>query len=67
MAFATSYEKRFTKIAKPRRNTKLAGIIYCYLFFMITYLETRCQVALEHLIESNFCWKGFNRLVKILE
>ena len=66
MAVVTSYEKLFSKIAKPRRNTKLAGIIYCY-FFMVTHLETRCQVALEHLAESNFCWKGFNRLIKILE
>ena len=32
MAFATSYEKRFTKIAKRRRNTKLAGIIHCYFY-----------------------------------
>ena len=41
MAIVTSYEKRFSKIAKPRHNTKLTWIIYRY-FFMVTYLETIC-------------------------
>ena len=34
MAFVTSYEKRFTKIAKPRRNTKLTQL---ELFIVIFY------------------------------
>ena len=39
MAFVTSYEKRFTKIAKPRRNTKLAGIIYCYFLWSLIWKQ----------------------------